>query len=153
MTLEQFAEQVAAILGIPCPTIKNVTQLSTPTQIAAIDPDGMILTLRSNAEMYDKAFAIAHELRHLWQQRTGLFDLTAHSAAGSISTVAYNMQPEEIDANAFAALIMESSFGVRPMFSAFPSELICKIESQKDVIRRAKQVPQRGLGRPGGSHR
>lgn len=46
----------------------------------------------------------------------------------------YNLQAEEIDANAFGALVMESFFRFRPTFPSFPPDLVRMIESRKHTI-------------------
>lgn len=134
MRLTDFTANIASMLGVPCPELRYASTLSTPTQIAAMDSESLILTLRSSASDLDKTFAIAHELRHLWQQQTERFELNEHAAPGSVSTIDYNLQTEEIDANAFAALVMEYFFRVRPTFSALPPDLVQMIESRKLVI-------------------
>lgn len=116
MMIMDFAAKVAFELGIRVPSIEIVDRLSTPTQIAAIDPDTMVLTLRRSASDPDKAFAVSHELRHVWQKEAGanFFD---HMSPDSVDAVEYNMQPEEIDANAYAVFMMITEFGLEPQFN------------------------------------
>lgn len=134
MRLDDFTAKIASMLGVPCPELRFVATLSTPTQIAAMDSENLILTLRSSASDLDAAFAVAHELRHLWQQQTERFDLDEHAVPGSVSTIDYNLQAEEIDANAFGALVMESFFHVRPTFPSLPPNLVRLIDARKHTI-------------------
>jgi Zn-dependent peptidase ImmA (M78 family) len=99
-----------------------------------MDSENLVLTLRSSASDLDVAFAVAHELRHLWQQQTERFDLEEHAVPGSVSTIDYNLQAEEIDANAFGALVMESFFHVRPTFPSLPPDLVQMIDARKHTI-------------------
>lgn len=134
MRLDDFTAKIASMLGVPCPELRFVETLSTPTQIAAMDSENLVLTLRSSASDLDAAFAVAHELRHLWQQQTERFDLEEHAVPGSVSTIDYNLQAEEIDANAFGALVMESFFRVRPTFPSLPPDLVQMIDFRKHTI-------------------
>ena len=51
-----------------------------------------------------------------------------------VSTIDYNLQAEEIDANAFGALVMESFFRVRPTFPSLPPDLVQMIDFRKHTI-------------------
>lgn len=134
MDFQQFADYLASMLCVPRPSVRYAAMLGTPTQLAAMDPDTLVLTLRRSASELDKAFSVAHELRHLWQRHTGRFPFSAHAAPGTLSVADYNSQLDEIDANAFAALIMEMCFGVRPTFSGLSPDLVAKIKHQKETI-------------------
>lgn len=64
----KFAREVSAILKIAVPTIRfvPVKELRTSTQIAALTPDGILIRndIGVTPELF---FAIAHELRHVYQ--------------------------------------------------------------------------------------
>ena len=134
MDFQTFSDFLASQLGVPRPTVRYASKLATQTQLAAMDPDSLVLTLRRSASDLDKAFSVAHELRHLWQHRTGRFSFSSHAAPGTLSHIDYNNQPDEIDANAFAALVMERTFGVHPTFSGLSPDLIAEINRQKNLI-------------------
>lgn len=57
----------------------------------------------------------------------------------------YNMQKAEIDANAFATIIMNAMFGVSPMFKGLSAKVKTQIENriheiEDDVFKRIEQL-------------
>ena len=115
MTLD-FCAVVCKILKISVPKVEvNPHAMKTRTQIAAITNEGVII--KSNTFSMDIGFAIAHELLHKYQIENNRFPLSNYKTVGSVDTDEYNQQNEEIDANAFAAIVMKALFGVQPLFN------------------------------------
>ena len=134
----RFAREVSAILKIAVPAIRfvPVKQLRTRTQIAALTPDGILIRndLGVTPELF---FAIAHELRHAYQLENDR-SLHDYHTSDQLDIDEYNAQPLEVDANAFAAVVMAEFFGISPQFLNMPErirQLICirKRQIQKEL--------------------
>lgn len=106
----KFAREICDILEISVPDIKFVSadRMHTGTQIAALTPDAVLIRndIEISAELF---FALAHELRHAYQIASGE-SLEEYRTSDRISIEQYNLQPLEVDANAFGALIMSDFF-------------------------------------------
>ena len=84
---------------------------------------------------HDYYFAVAHELRHLWQYLTNeKYWLGGYKTSEEIGITAYNRQRLEVDANAFAALIMVLYFGMVPTFQSLDLETRHMIEVRAHQI-------------------
>ena len=82
-------------------------------------------------------FAIAHELRHAYQLENDR-SLHDYHTSDQLDIDEYNAQPLEVDANAFAAVVMAEFFGISPQFLNMPErirQLICirKRQIQKEL--------------------
>lgn len=123
----EFIEMICNDLEITKPIIKEVLFLHTPTQLAEYIPADNLLNYRTGKMPLDIMFAIAHELRHKWQAEncSDIFQNYANST--EINVEQYNLQNAEIDANAYAMVIMESGFGVTPQFNGLSERVKQKI--------------------------
>ena len=132
----KFAREVCNILDISVPAIKFVPsdRMRTSTQIAALTPDAVLVRndVTVSPELF---FAISHELRHSYQIANGA-DLKEYQTSDKISNGQYNFQPLEVDANAFAALIMYDFVGVVPRFQNLPESVRDAISSRMEQIRK-----------------
>lgn len=133
--LNRFADALAAVLKI-CPpviTSKKPEGVSA-TQLGALDVNTRSIWVRRDIDERDIYFAIAHEMRHLWQfeKRREMFD--AYQSNTVLSIHEYNLQPAELDANAFAFLIMRSWFGLEPLFNSLDDGTKQKIRERAKVI-------------------
>lgn len=141
-----FTEQISNILGIKAPNIiVDESQMSTKTQLAATMVGGIVM--RNNDFTLDSAFALAHELRHVWQiaLHEKEYFKNDYLRVGSVNVQDYNMQKAEIDANAFASIIMNAMFGVSPMFKGLSAKVKTQIENriheiEDDVFKRIEQL-------------
>lgn len=133
---KQFAKDVRDILHIDAPKIEFVSsdKMRTDTQIAALIPDAILIRndMTVSPELF---FAIAHELRHSYQIANGA-DLKEYQTSDKISNEQYNFQPLEVDANAFAALIMYDFFGIVPRFQNLPESVKVAINDRMKQIRK-----------------
>ena len=122
----KFAREICDILDISVPDINFVSadRMRTGTQIAALTPDAVLIRddIAVSPELF---FALAHELRHAYQIANGE-SLEEYRTSDRISADRYNLQPLEVDANAFGALVMSEFFGIVPQFHNMP-----------DTVRRA----------------
>ena len=139
MTVEDFVKDISRKLKIDPPKIVFVNQLRTKTQLAeAIIENGKstLKVKRANNDL-DVAFAIIHECRHIFQAKYNTFSLGSHVSNVDASVENYNMQPEEIDANAFATKIMSEMFGVKPLFDGLDEDIksaIYKAANELEIL-------------------
>lgn len=135
MELEKYILEICRILKIAIPSIRiDNIRLQTSTTLAQYDPYNKIIYVRKydNKLRNDFFFSIAHELRHAWQwknKKSYYFDnyKPSHLMPDIYS---YNMQVAEIDANAFATIVMTDVFGVEPLFDNLPADVKQAIESR-----------------------
>lgn len=123
----EFIEIVCSNLKITKPIVEEVLFLHTPTQLAEYVPSDNILKYRPGKIPLDTMFSIAHELRHIWQMKNcpEIFQNYINSTDTDIEQ--YNLQGAEIDANAYAMVIMESGFGITPQFKGLSEKVKNKI--------------------------
>ena len=130
----KFAREICDILEISVPDIKFVSadRMHTGTQIAALTPNAVLIRddIAVSPELF---FALAHELRHARQIAHGK-SLEEYRTSDRISIEQYNLQPLEVDANAFGALIMSDFFGIVPQFRNMPDTV------RKAIKDRMKQL-------------
>lgn len=130
----KFAWEICDILEISVPDIKFVSadRMHTGTQIAALTPNAVLIRddIAVSPELF---FALAHELRHAYQIANGE-SLEEYRTSDRISIEQYNLQPLEVDANAFGALIMSDFFGIVPQFRNMPDTV------RKAIKDRMKQL-------------
>ena len=122
----KFAREICDILDISVQAVKFVSadRMHTGTQIAALTPDAILIRddIAVSPELF---FALAHELRHAYQIANGE-SLEEYRTSDQIGVERYNLQPLEVDANAFGALVMADYFGIVPQF-----------HSMSDTVRKA----------------
>ena len=94
------------------------------TRLAQCDPVKGILVLRDKYfSEIELVLAVAHECRHLHQYSVGGLSDRLRTRPNSDNKAEYNLRPEEVDANAFAAIIVQELCGVRVLWSALPQEV------------------------------
>ena len=115
-----FINNICDILNIPVPTISyNTLNFQTDTMLAQVDLSGKTIYIKKyDNPNPDQFFSIAHELRHVWQiKNDNKSFLSEYKSADLMKSIEeYNLQPAEIDANAFAYIIMVDFFGIKPLF-------------------------------------
>ena len=84
----------------------------------------------------DYIFSIAHELRHVYQYQTDKeFYLSRYKPSNKCSSIEeYNLQIAEVDANAFAAIIMTDFFSVKPQWNGLSGKVIDTIEKRIEFL-------------------
>lgn len=127
----EFISDVCNILNISVPFISfDISNFPTDTMMAQCSPDCSTIYIKKiDKPNPDYLFSIAHELRHCYQIQTDIewflsdykpIDLCA-------STEEYNLQFAEIDANAFAGLVMVDFFHLKPLFEGLSDSVKAKI--------------------------
>ena len=129
MSILQFANECSDYLGIDCPKITfGFSKLKQGNlSMLVLDENKRVKSIKvidEFEEILDIYFAICHELRHVYQTvyAPDLFSQYATIDDG-LSTEEYNLQPAEIDANAFAAVYMHKKFGVSPLFRGYSEKV------------------------------
>lgn len=108
---------------------------NSKTQLAAYAPDEKRIYIKNEYEnLLDLFFAISHELRHKYQIDYKIYDFSTYKNAKQISNYDYNMQEVEIDANAYAYIIMNEVFNVNPLFNGLDIDIIQKIKQRAELI-------------------
>ena len=131
--IKKYITDVCKILDIKPPIVSyDTSHFQSDTMLAQCSSAGTTIFIKNtNSFNPDCAFSIAHELRHIWQVRTDcekfLFD---YQTADKIDTETYNNQFAEIDANAFAAIIMTNFFSLTPQWNGLSDTVILKINSR-----------------------
>lgn len=141
LSIKTFAALICRELELKKPRIEYVKELMTPTTLAAAFPDDYILKVKANTSGHDLYFAIAHELRHLWQWQKHPEMFADYKKPGELSITEYNMQPAELDANAFAQLIMVDLFRIKPLYNGLPEEVKEAISNRaREIITQTKET-------------
>ena len=134
----EFISDVCNILNISVPSISfDMSNFSTDTMMAQCKSDGSTIYIKKiDKPNPDYLFSIAHELRHIYQIKTDYewflsdykpIDLCA-------STEEYNLQFAEIDANAFAGLVMVDFFHLQPLFEGLSDVVKAKIFERMELL-------------------
>lgn len=125
--INKIVKEVSIMLNIKEPIIKyDTSSFESNTQFASANVKDYIIYLNDKMpNELDIYFAVAHEMRHLWQYQNESWrdTITKHRSNSKLSTQEYNSQAEEVDANAFATYFMINNFNVRPLFNGFNSKM------------------------------
>ena len=136
--LKAFIDEITEILNIKSPTISfDISKFLTKTTMAQIDVEDSVIYIKPFDKINpDILFAIAHETRHLWQYKIDEeYFFKDYKPANEFSYIdEYNLQLAEIDANAFAGLIMMNFFKIKPLFKNLSNEVKLAIQNRMDEI-------------------
>lgn len=137
----EFIKEVCEDLciSIPDSIVTDDKKFNQGTQLAtlAYENEKSILYLRTKYEYgdVDMAFSIAHELRHKYQIDTHVFDFDNYKTSDKLSIREYNLQSEEVDANAYAYIVLLDFFKLKVDF-----KLLLKDDAVADVIMKRVDV-------------
>lgn len=141
--IENFILNLCSLLNIKCPSISfDTSNFPSDTTMAQCNPSGDTIYLKKyDNPNPDQLFSIAHELRHIWQMKTNkeLF-FSNYKPVNVLSVEAYNLQIAEIDANAFAGIVMIDIFHLKPMFKDIPESVKSKIYDRMKYIADNKLI-------------
>ena len=133
----QFINFICKDLKIKKPKKIEFGRLQTNTMLASYNYQKDTITIKKEYEdIRDLYFALSHELRHKYQIDRKIFDFENYKLSDKTDIKAYNLQPEEIDSNAYAALIMMSTFGVKPLLNGLDKDVKEKINKRIDELAR-----------------
>ena len=135
--INDFITEICSILNINKPSVSyDTSNFSTETMMAQCDPSGNTIYLKKKDKPDpDYLLAIAHELRHVWQL-TSDKDLyfSDYKPVEILGTEKYNNQLAEVDANAFAGLVMIDFFHLKPLWHGLSENNIKLIEERMEFI-------------------
>ena len=136
--IEEFITDVCELLKIKVPKISyNTSHFPTKTTLAQCEPTANIIYLTKIDKLNpDYVFSIAHELRHIYQYQTDEdFYLSGYKPSNKcLSIEEYNLQIAEVDANAFASIIMVEYFSMKPQWNGLSDKVINAIDNRINII-------------------
>ena len=138
MDILQCVKDISGILRIPTPKISyNTSNFKTSTMLAQIDVKNKIIYIKQGKSDLDLVFAIAHELRHMWQYKyfKSKYLKNYKNANEELTLEEYNLQPAEVDANAFACAIINCFFGVEPLWNGMTDKVVNAIRNKAKKIK------------------
>lgn len=137
--INKFIINVCNILNIPVPSVSfDTSNFQTDTMMAQINVSGDTIYLKKyDKPNPDQFFSIAHELRHIWQiQNDEELYFSTYKPIDSLSSIEeYNLQIAELDANAFAGLVMIDFFHLKPLFEGVPDSVKAKIFERMEYLK------------------
>ena len=135
--ISKFISEVCSVLDIEHPKIEYKPQdfFPTATMLAMCDTEKSVVYVRHSEDITpDLLFSIAHELRHCWQIKNKPEMLDGYRESQDLTVEEYNLQPAEIDANAFAGAVMVDFFGIKPLFQGLPDNVRDRIYAKMENI-------------------
>ena len=134
----KFITEICNLLDIPVPSISyDTSHFPTETTMAQCELTSNTIYLNKLDKLNpDYLFAIAHELRHIFQyQDNEQFYLSNYKTSNECSSIEeYNLQIAEIDANAFAAIVMVEYFHMQPQWNGLSDKVIRAINARINII-------------------
>ena len=129
-----MATQIASDLDIDIPKISFADATVLGTKMAAIEMPGRgNLLIKKNLSLPETVLALAHELRHLWQIKQGVFNdsITYDRYIDSKDNLEeYALQPCEVDANAYAQIVCVDLLGIKPIWKGYSVQVKAAIEKR-----------------------
>jgi Zn-dependent peptidase ImmA (M78 family) len=135
--IKEFITDVCELLEIRVPKISYDTHFATKTTLAQCEPETNTIYLNKvDKPNPDYVFSIAHELRHIYQyQIDEKFYLSGYKPSNKCSSVEeYNLQIAEVDANAFASIVMSDFFSIKPQWNGLSNKVIDAIEKRIKLL-------------------
>lgn len=130
--IQEYIADICKLLRIKEPSISyDTSNFTTDTMMAQCDSRGTTIYLNKIEKPNpDYMFAIAHELRHVWQIKTNKhLYFSSYKPVNLCSSIEeYNLQLAEVDANAFAAIIIIDWFHLHPQWNGLSENVISAIE-------------------------
>lgn len=132
--IEEFITDVCDLLDIEVPKISyDTSHFPTKTTLAQCEPGANTIYLNKvDKPNPDYVFSIAHELRHIYQYQTDKqFYLSEYKPSDKCSSIEeYNLQIAEVDANAFASIVMTDFFSMKPQWYGLSEKVVKAIENR-----------------------
>ena len=136
--IKEFITDVCELLEIRVPKISyETTHFATKTTMAQCKPETNTIYLNKvDKPNPDYVFSIAHELRHIYQYQTDEeFYLSGYKPSNKCSSIEeYNLQIAEVDANAFASIVITDFLSLKPQWYGLSDKVIDTIEKQIKFI-------------------
>lgn len=137
--IKEFVSEICEIIDISIPEISyDTSNFASDTMMAQVDSDGKTIFVKKyDKPNPDQLFSIAHELRHISQIKNDYkLYFSEYKTIDMCSSIEeYNLQIAEIDANAFAGLIMMDFFNLKPLFEGIPDSVKSKIFERMEYLK------------------
>lgn len=136
LSIKKYISDVCKNLGIKCPIIIYTSNHQTATTMVQYNLEQNEIMIPPIDDLSpDYLFAIAHELRHAWQKQDDPeWFFANYKPSTELDNESYNLQFAEIDANAYAAIIMENIFHLSPQWNNLTDRVVFEIERRMDQI-------------------
>lgn len=135
--IHDFINDICDILNITVPSISfDTSNFQTNTMMAQVSSSGDTIYIKKyDKPNPDQLFSIAHELRHIWQIKDH-HDIyfSNYQTVDMVGTEKYNLQPAEVDANAFASIIMVEFFRLQPQYKGLSDSVVFAIKNRIDEL-------------------
>lgn len=136
--LYSYIHTICMLLKIQEPVISYDTSVFPSKEVKAMYIHNQNTIYLSSFEhpSFEILFSIAHELRHAWQfqNQPALYFETYQTFQDCKSLDEYNIQPAELDANAFGEFILDSFFHISPQYFSLSEN------TRKKIHERAKEI-------------
>ena len=136
--IEEFITDICELLEIPVPSILyDTSHFPTETTMAQCELTSNTIYLNKiDKPNPDYLFTIAHELRHIFQYKDNeQLYLSNYKTSDNCSSVEeYNLQIAEVDANAFAGIIMIQYFHLKPRWNGLSDKVINAINDRMSFL-------------------
>ena len=136
--IKEYISELCDILEISEPAISyDVSGFQTKTTMAQYAPHEDVIYIRKKEKPDpDYMFTIAHEVRHAWQFKTNeTFYFKNYKSSDRVENLEeYNMQIAEVDANAFAGIVMTDFFSLAPQWQGFTEKNIKAIKARIEYL-------------------
>lgn len=145
-----YVRTLCNMLQIPIPQIFYNDRELSDGEHARLTPDGRRLYLRKlKTPSLDQLFAAAFELRRGWQRKTDeKLYFSEYKTREELPLREFSVQPSEVDANAFAAVMASAFFGVEPVFDELPGVARSRIDRRCEEIRKNEFPDLAGMRLP-----
>lgn len=143
--MENFIKQVCRFLDIDVPKISyDTSKFLTGSMKAVYNMKDKVLYVDNGHGLnFDFYFAIAHELRHIWQIKNEPLKYFAnYKEANKVTLREYNLQLAELDANAFGVIVMADFANTQPQFNGLDDDIKVKIFERAREI--AEEIKRKG---------
>lgn len=134
-TINEIILEVCTFLNIKKPKIVIApNKMITDTMLALFQSN--TIYLKNKIVDLDTIFAVVHELRHVWQlkpeNKKRFF--SNYKERTEIDLLQYNKQLAEIDANAFASIVMIELCNRMPLYQGMDPEVVELIKARMREI-------------------
>ena len=127
----EFKKLLEEILKIKPVSVKEGSQ----NLLGFFVPCERTIHIKKDLSDKDYIFVLSHEMRHVYQEEKGLIKQDYKKRNETILSD-YNKQENEIDANAFAMVILFNVLGIVPSFENLDQTAITKIKARAKEIKK-----------------
>lgn len=127
----EFKKLLEEILKIKPISVKEDSE----NLLGFFTPSERTIHIKNDLSDKDYIFVLSHEMRHVYQEEKGLIKQD-YKKRNETTLSDYNTQENEIDANAFAMVILFNVLGIVPSFENLDQKAITKIKARAKEIKK-----------------